>query len=134
MYYMYLVTKLCMTLVTSETGSARLLCLWDFPHKNTGGGYRSLFQGIFSTRGLNPHFLHWQAVFFTTVRNDLSNWSQFTHQRKEGPLSPFERVQRVPRGEDCSRTSHPPFSVHPLNPDSSKAKRAKLDLKNTSQG
>ena len=30
---------------------ARLLCLWDFPGKDTGVGYHSLLQGIFSTQG-----------------------------------------------------------------------------------
>ena len=133
-HWVYLVTKLCLTLLWPQRlQSARLLCPWDFPHKNIGGGYHSRFQGIFPTHGLNLHLLHW-GVFFTTVRNDLSNWSQITHQRREGSLSPFERVQRVPRGEDCSRTSHPPFSVHPLNPGSSKAKTSKMDLKNASQG
>ena len=39
---------------------ARLLCLWDFPGKNTRLGH-FLFQRIFLTQGLNPHLLHWQA-------------------------------------------------------------------------
>ena len=44
--------------------SAKLLCLWDFPGKNTGVGCHFLLQGIFPTQGLNPrplHLLHWQA-------------------------------------------------------------------------
>ena len=46
---------------------ARLLCPWDSPGKNTGEGCHFLLQGIFSTRGSNPHlphllsFLHWQV-------------------------------------------------------------------------
>ena len=45
---------------------ARLLCLWDFPGKNTGLDCHALLQGIFPTQGLNPqflHLLHWQAGF-----------------------------------------------------------------------
>ena len=43
---------------------ARLLCLWDFPDKNTEAGCHFLLQGIFLTQGLNLslwHLLHWQA-------------------------------------------------------------------------
>ena len=39
----------------------RLLCLWDFPGKNTGVGCHFLLQGILPTQGSNPHLLHWQA-------------------------------------------------------------------------
>ena len=43
---------------------ANLLCLWNFPGKNTRVGCHFLLQGIFPTQGLNPHLfslLHWQA-------------------------------------------------------------------------
>ena len=36
--------------LTSWTVAARLLCLWDFPGKNTGVGCHFLLQGIFPTR------------------------------------------------------------------------------------
>ena len=42
----------------------RLLCLWDFPGKNTGVGCHFLLQGIFLTQESNLHLLcslHWQA-------------------------------------------------------------------------
>ena len=41
----------------------RLLCLQNFPGKNTGVGYHFLLQGTFPTQGSNPHLrlLHWQA-------------------------------------------------------------------------
>ena len=39
---------------------ARLLCLWDFPGKNTGVGCNFLLPGIFLTLQLNPSLLHWQ--------------------------------------------------------------------------
>ena len=38
--------------------SARLLCPWDFPGKNTGVGCHFLLHGIFPTQGLNPGLLH----------------------------------------------------------------------------
>ena len=43
--------------------TARLLCPWNFPGKNTGAGCLFLLQGIFLTQGLNSHLfslLHWQ--------------------------------------------------------------------------
>ena len=48
-----------------RTAAARLLCPWDSPGKNTGGGggCRALLQGIFPTQGLNLgllQLLHWQ--------------------------------------------------------------------------
>ena len=39
----------------------RLLCLWDFPGKNTGVDCHFLLQGIFLTQGSNLSLLHWQA-------------------------------------------------------------------------
>ena len=43
---------------------SRFLCPWDFPGKNTEVGCHFLLQGIFPTRGLNPHLLcllHWRV-------------------------------------------------------------------------
>ena len=45
----------------------RLLCLWDFPGRNTGVGCHFLLQEISLTQGLNPH-LHISFIsrrFFT---------------------------------------------------------------------
>ena len=42
----------------------RLLCPWDYPGKNNGGGCHFLLQGIFPTQELNLSFLrllHWQV-------------------------------------------------------------------------
>ena len=50
--------------------SARLLCSWNFPGKNTGVGCHFLLQGIFPTQESNQHLLHllhWQADTFSTV-------------------------------------------------------------------
>ena len=38
-------------------------CPWDFPSKDTGVGWHFPLQGIFSTQGSNPHFLHWKADY-----------------------------------------------------------------------
>ena len=38
--------------------SARLLCPWDFPDKNTGVACHFLLQGIFPTQGSNPCLLY----------------------------------------------------------------------------
>ena len=37
--------------------STRLICLWDFPGKNTGVVCHFPLQEIFPTQGLNPHLL-----------------------------------------------------------------------------
>ena len=42
----------------------RILCLWNFPGKNTGERYHFLLQGIFWTQGSNLcllSLLHWQV-------------------------------------------------------------------------
>ena len=44
--------------VTPWTVATRLLCLWDFPGKNTGVTYHFLFQEIFPSQGLNLGLLH----------------------------------------------------------------------------
>ena len=47
-----------------------LLCLWNFPGKNTEVSWDFLLQGIFPTQGLNPKSLAFPALagrFFTTV-------------------------------------------------------------------
>ena len=59
-FYLYV----CAHSVTSnsfwphELWSARLLCWWDFPNKNTEVGYHLLLQGVFLTQGSNPRPLH----------------------------------------------------------------------------
>ena len=49
--------------------SARVLCPWDSPGKNTGAGCHFLLQGIFPTQGSKLHLLHLLALaggLFTT--------------------------------------------------------------------
>ena len=43
---------------------ARLLCPWNSPGKNTGGGCHFLFQGIFPTQGLSPDLLHCRQILY----------------------------------------------------------------------
>ena len=58
----YLFTKLCPTILWPHgLQPARLLCLWDFPGKNTHVGCHFLFWGIFPTQRSNLSLLHWQA-------------------------------------------------------------------------
>ena len=44
--------------------SARLLCSWDSPGKNTGVGCYSLLQGFFLTPGLNLGLLHCGQILY----------------------------------------------------------------------
>ena len=43
---------------------ARLLCPWDSPGENTGGGCHVLLQGIFSTQGSNLWLLHCRQILY----------------------------------------------------------------------
>ena len=59
-------TRLCLTLCdpTDWLSPARVLCLWNFPGKNSGARCHLLLQGIFPTLESNPCLLcllHWQA-------------------------------------------------------------------------
>ena len=60
-------------LVVSD--SARLLCPWDFPGKNTGVGCHFLLQGIFPTQRLNPGLLHCRLILYHLSHQ----WSAFVH-------------------------------------------------------
>ena len=42
----------------------RLLCLWNFPGKNTGVGCHFLLQAIFPTQGSNLGFLHRRQMLY----------------------------------------------------------------------
>ena len=44
--------------------SARLLCPWDSPGKNTGMGCHSLIQRIFLTQESNPDLLHHRQILY----------------------------------------------------------------------
>ena len=51
---MCLAAQLCLTLQHHGLKSAKLLCPWDFPGKNTGVDSHSLLQEIFQTQGSDP--------------------------------------------------------------------------------
>ena len=60
---------------------ARLLCLWNFPGKNTGGGCHFLLHGVFPTQGLNPCLLclsffstgaTWEAPYSIVINSNLN--------------------------------------------------------------
>ena len=60
-----LVARSCLTLCDSmELQSARLLCPWNSPSRNTEVGSHSLFQGIFPTQGSNPGLLHCRQIVY----------------------------------------------------------------------
>ena len=62
-----LIPKLCPTLLQPRgLWPARLLCPWDFPGKNSGGGYHFLLQGTFPTQGSKPASPSLAGGFFTT--------------------------------------------------------------------
>ena len=44
--------------------NARLLCLWNFPSKNTGVGCHFLLQGIFPTQGSNLGLLDCRQILY----------------------------------------------------------------------
>ena len=48
--------------------SARLLCSWDSPGKNTGVGCHFLLQGIFPTQRSNPSLLHCRQTLLTELQ------------------------------------------------------------------
>ena len=53
------------SLQSPELSSARLLCLWNFPGKNTGVGRHFLLQGIFPTKRWTPRclrLLHYRQI------------------------------------------------------------------------
>ena len=57
-------TLLQLSQLSATQWTARLLCPWLSPGKNTGVGCHDLLQGIFPTQGSNLyllHPLHWQA-------------------------------------------------------------------------
>ena len=43
---------------------ARVLCLWNFPGKNSGVDCHFLLQGIFLTQELNPALLHCRQMLY----------------------------------------------------------------------
>ena len=63
--YNFSAARSCLVLMwTYGLQPARLLCMWNFPAKNTGVDCHALLQGIFPTQELNSHLQclqYWQA-------------------------------------------------------------------------
>ena len=55
------------------SGFARLLCPWNLPVRITEVGSHSLFQGIFSTPGLNPGLLHCRQILCHLSHQRIGN-------------------------------------------------------------
>ena len=70
-----LVTQSCPMLCNArDCSSARLLCPWNSPDRNTGMGSHSLIQGIFLTQGSNWGLLPCRQILY-----------QLSHQRHVKP-------------------------------------------------
>ncbi|CAI9159657.1 unnamed protein product [Rangifer tarandus platyrhynchus] len=61
---------------------ARLLCPWDFPGKNTGGGSHAILLGIFPTQG-SPAL---PGAFFTTKSSGLKQVKSGQMPRSQAEL------------------------------------------------
>ena len=72
---------------------ARFLCPWNYPGKNTGGGYHFLLQGIFLTQGSNPDLLHYTPIFLPSKPLDIqimeySNDGNWLNNKRNKLLNP----------------------------------------------
>ena len=89
---------------------ARLLCLWDFPDKNTGVGCHFLLQGIFSTQGSNPGLPHCRQTLYHLSHHDLSRAKgSLVFEGEFGYLDTFliSSIFKSSRGS----SSHSPFNI-----------------------
>ena len=57
-------------LATPWTVTCRVPLSMEFFSKKMGVGCHFLFQGIFLTQELNPHFLHWQVNSLPTAATE----------------------------------------------------------------
>ena len=62
---------MCDTFVTPWT--ARFLCPWNFPGKNTGVGCHFFLQGIFLTQESNPCLLHCRWILYCWATREAPN-------------------------------------------------------------
>ena len=58
--------------ILCDPQSARLLCLWNSPGRNTGVGCQFLLQGIFPTQGSNPGLPHCGQTLYCLSYRALS--------------------------------------------------------------
>ena len=72
-------SKSCPTLLQPhELQLAGLLCLWDFPGKNTGTDFHFLLQVIFPSQRSNLRLLHWQvdSLPLSHLENNISMYAE----------------------------------------------------------
>ena len=86
-----LVATSCLTFATPWALSARLLCPWDSPSKNTGVDCHFPLQGIFPTQGSNPRLLlcrwvlyHWATREPLVFNPDVCPQQRQSRHTKEG--------------------------------------------------
>ena len=101
-----LVTQSCPTLWDSMNYSARQLCPWNSPGKNTEVGCHFLHQGVFPIHGLNLSLLHcketlyhlgqqgshhiYEKIFFRTLYYTLK--CPVIVQKPVSPRNPAENI------------------------------------------
>ena len=78
--------------------TARLLCPWDSPSKNTRVGCHFLFQGIFWTQGLNLHsWVSWVSCIGRWIPYHCATWEARTwwaHTKTVAPTGRNNCTQR----------------------------------------
>ena len=82
MYGYVLVAQSCPTLCNSMD-SARLLCPWNSPGKNTGMGSHLLLQGIFPTQESNPGLLLCRQILYhlSHLGSPKGSWNHDAHHK-----------------------------------------------------
>ena len=68
----------CSVVSSSLQPSARLLCPWDFPDKNTRVGSHFLLLGIFPTQWSNPGLLHCRQILYSLSHQGSPMYPQFS--------------------------------------------------------
>ena len=68
-------TQLCLTLQPHRLQPTRLLCLWDFPGKNTGIGCHFLLQGTSQPKDWNP--VSWVYCTGRQILYHCATWESF---------------------------------------------------------
>ena len=72
--------------------TARLLCPWNSPGKNTGLGCHSLLQGIFPTQGLNLGLLHCRQILYHLSHQGSPSTDSQTHKSILNKIDYFKTV------------------------------------------
>ena len=63
--------------------SARSLCPWNSPGKNTGVGSHFLLQGILPTQGLNPSLPHCSQILYQLGHREARKWGKGGKKRED---------------------------------------------------